>query len=73
MTIDERYAEWDEAEKAANIHNQQKPRGGFPCKRDRKREPSLKKATPYSNFLDRFRLVGETLYTLHATRGWKKT
>ena len=55
-----------------NNHNQQKPRGGFPCKRNRKRVKSHKRGVAYSNFLDRFKQVGETTFILHATGGWTK-
>ncbi len=55
-----------------NNHNQQKPRGGFPCKRDRNRVKSIKRGVAYSNLLDRYKTIGETVYILHATRGWKK-
>ncbi len=54
-----------------NNHNQQKPRGGFPCRRNRKRIPSHKKGVAYSNLLDRFKRDGKKIFILHATRGWK--
>ncbi len=53
------------------MNNQQKPRGGFPCKRDRKRVKGFKKGVAYANLLDRFKKAGRRVYNLHATRGWK--
>lgn len=57
------------------MRNQHKPRGGYPCKRDRKREPSLKRGVQYANWLNSYKKITKKgikkVYVLHATKGWR--
>lgn len=54
------------------MSNQSKPRFGYPTKRVPNPERLRKRGMAYHNDLPQYRMVGDRLEHLHATKGWRR-